>query len=93
MSWANCRKAALARDQYQCRLCQGEEDLTVHHILPQSLGGGNALYNLVTLCEDCHHSLCDLCTRPRWARVSVTAKVLPFEMLMKKNSYVLNWGY
>ncbi len=47
----------LRRDKYKCRLCASNEDVEVHHITPQSLGGEYVLENLLTLCYKCHHFL------------------------------------
>ena len=49
------RTAVLKRDNYKCVNCNmtGKE-LHVHHIVPRSEGGTNDLFNLVTLCDDCH---------------------------------------
>jgi len=39
-----------------CEICSAPvvRDLEVHHIVPRSEGGGNAIRNLVVLCESCH---------------------------------------
>ena len=38
----------------QCALCQSQDRLEVHHIQPQSKGGMDARFNLLTLCKHCH---------------------------------------
>jgi 5-methylcytosine-specific restriction endonuclease McrA len=38
----------------KCAVCQEENLLEVHHIIPQCKGGLDARFNLVTLCGDCH---------------------------------------
>ncbi len=48
--------AVLARDGWRCRApwCGSRNRLTVHHVIPRSRGGPWALWNLLTLCGDCH---------------------------------------
>lgn len=51
------RIAVFRRDGYRCRRCgkagtRGE--LEVDHIVPHSLGGPDAFYNLQTLCRQCN---------------------------------------
>lgn len=54
--WRELRNAALKRDNYICQRCDNRRhsELTVHHIMPRSEGGGHDLYNLITLCDRCH---------------------------------------
>ncbi len=70
LKWSGARKMALARDGYRCMNpeCGKIHALTVHHIHPRGLGGGNNLENLVTLCESCHQELCARCKRPEHLR-------------------------
>lgn len=53
-SWHKLRLRAFKRDNYHCVQCGSNENLTVDHIQPLSLGGTNAMDNLQTLCADCH---------------------------------------
>lgn len=57
-TWVRLRGRALRRDHRRCVMCgSGPTDdnpLEVDHIVPLALGGANALYNLRTLCSDCH---------------------------------------
>lgn len=71
LKWSEARKIALARDCFCCQRCGSRERgmLTVHHIYPRGLGGGNEPGNLVTLCETCHQRLCRHCSRPEDLRV------------------------
>lgn len=48
------RKAALARDGYQCQECAATTGLECHHIQPLSKGGTHDLDNLQTRCTPCH---------------------------------------
>lgn len=50
------RRRVYARDG-GCVLCGTNDDLTLHHIRPQVLGGSHELRNLVTLCRPCHDRL------------------------------------
>ena len=48
-----------ARDGNKCRLCFNDDLdlLQVHHLTPRSLGGTDEDFNLITVCEACHHFL------------------------------------
>jgi 5-methylcytosine-specific restriction endonuclease McrA len=56
----NLRKATLKRDDYTCQLC-GVTDtmLHAHHIIPRQDNGADSIYNLITLCKDCHKNKVD----------------------------------
>lgn len=51
----NLRKATIIRDGNKCMEC-GKTNcvLEAHHIVPRRLGGNDSIYNLITLCNDCH---------------------------------------
>lgn len=52
----NVRGYVLFRDNHECQCCHGKSKdkiLNVHHIESRKVGG-NALNNLITLCETCH---------------------------------------
>ena len=78
LTWSEARRFTLARDTYRCRSCGSgnRPELTVHHIFPRGVGGGNAPGNLVTLCERCHRDLCRQCRRPAQSRVSLGGAAL-----------------
>jgi len=48
------RTRIIRRDNGQCRRCQADDSLEVHHIIPVRREGTKEDSNLVTLCEDCH---------------------------------------
>jgi len=48
------REAIFARDKHSCRHCRCKYNLTIDHIIPVSLGGGNETSNLQTLCKSCN---------------------------------------
>ncbi len=48
-----CRQV-FERDAYRCRHCNGWLDLTVDHIVPESVGGTTVSENLQTLCRSCN---------------------------------------
>ncbi len=51
----NLRLACLIRDNFTCQKCGKKETrLQAHHIVWTSKGGKDSIYNLITLCEDCH---------------------------------------
>lgn len=43
-----------SRDNFRCRHCGSEENLTIDHIKPRSLGGSHSEENLQTLCGPCN---------------------------------------
>lgn len=49
------RFEVLRRDDYTCRYCRSTENpLTIDHVVPEALGGGNDPSNLVAACRDCN---------------------------------------
>ncbi len=48
--------AVFSKDGYACRKCKSQVELTVDHIRPVALGGGNEIENLQTLCKRCNSS-------------------------------------
>lgn len=51
---ASRRKAVFERDMYRCVTCGTHLDLTVDHRRPVSLGGGDDIGNLQTMCMPCN---------------------------------------
>lgn len=53
------KKRILDRDNNQCVLCAGRDQLTLQHVRPHSKGGGGetSFRNLVTLCASCNQEL------------------------------------
>ena len=58
--WEYSRKVTIERDDFTCQNCgsvggpEGNAELHVDHITPQSEGGSDDPENLQTLCRDCH---------------------------------------
>lgn len=59
----NVLQSVFERDEYTCQYCgiwcydsyvNDPKALTVDHMLPVSVGGGNRIDNLVTCCRDCN---------------------------------------
>lgn len=50
------RLAIFARDGNRCQACPSTTDLTIDHVFPQILGGGNDPSNLRVLCRSCNSS-------------------------------------
>lgn len=49
------RFEVLRRDNYTCRYCRSADNpLTVDHVTPRALGGGDGPDNLVAACKDCN---------------------------------------
>ena len=55
--WDEARKNRLALDEFSCYHCSAKSGLEVHHVIPRSKGGSNALCNLLTLCHSCHDKM------------------------------------
>ena len=55
-AWDTLRTSVLKRDGHTCTSCGIRYNLTVDHKVPLSMGGDNALSNLITLCRDCHEN-------------------------------------
>ena len=55
---AATRLKVFVRDKFRCAVpgCRSRRCLEVHHLVPRSLGGSNALSNLILLCAG-HHQL------------------------------------
>jgi 5-methylcytosine-specific restriction endonuclease McrA len=71
--WQRVRRAVRQRDGDCCRHCGATSDqarLSVHHLLPASLGGTDDMSNLLTLCHLCH---------PQYEKAARTL-TLPVEM-------------
>ncbi len=41
----------------ECGNCGARENLVIHHIVPESVGGTNRLGNLACLCVSCHRKI------------------------------------
>lgn len=49
------RYEVLKRDNYTCHYCRStQNELTVDHLMPKSLGGSDKMDNLVACCKDCN---------------------------------------
>lgn len=53
-NWNELAKRCKRRDNYKCVRCGERGKLNAHHIVSKSRGGQDKLFNLITLCEDCH---------------------------------------
>ena len=54
----NLRLACLMRDNFTCQKCGKKETLLeAHHIVWTTKSGKDSIYNLITLCEDCHDNM------------------------------------
>lgn len=57
-AWINIRNQVLERDKHKCKICGATENLRVHHKDYECIyHEEDALYDLVTLCDDCHREL------------------------------------
>lgn len=55
--WRKIRRRRLRIDKYTCVRCNEKfspKQLTVHHVMPRSIGGSDDGTNLMTLCGPCH---------------------------------------
>ena len=56
-AWQEKRKQRLEIDEYKCRFCNSQENLTVHHISYERVGDEDVSFDLITLCWPCHQEL------------------------------------
>lgn len=57
-----CRRALWKRDEFRCQYCgikPPEDECTLDHILPKSLGGGTSWNNCVLACYQCNSQKAD----------------------------------
>lgn len=54
-AWRKLRAACLARDGYKCVWC-GAPASHADHLIPKSMGGPDALPNLVAACPPCNYA-------------------------------------
>lgn len=52
--WKDRKRKVAHRDGDHCKKCKRRRNLHLHHIVPLSKGGSNAIHNLQLLCESCH---------------------------------------
>lgn len=48
------RQNIFKRDGHRCCYCNAKENLTLDHVVPRSMGGGDRWDNLVTACQKCN---------------------------------------
>jgi len=48
------RMRVFERDEFKCRHCGAQKDLSADHVIPESKGGKTELENLQTLCKSCN---------------------------------------
>ena len=54
--WTSKRSRIYKRDGNKCLLCGSEENLTLDHAVPKSLGGNSTDENLQTMCKPCNNT-------------------------------------
>jgi hypothetical protein len=69
-------RATKAADRYRCVHCGRAEHLQIDHVIPWSLGGMTALFNLMTLCDVCNRTKSNY-----WVRRNGTVCYNPFRGL------------
>jgi hypothetical protein len=74
------RRATLAADRHRCAHCGSPDRLQIDHVIPWSLGGLTALFNLVTLCDVCNRTKSNY-----WVRRNGTVCYKPFPGLNRLN--------
>lgn len=55
--WAQLRKAALIRDNHVCQGCLVRRATQVHHRDYSRFGGGEMLFDLISVCDQCHDAI------------------------------------
>ena len=80
--WIATKQEVKERDGYCCQLCLMNiaSNLSVHHILPKSMGGQNTEDNCITLCVDCHRGFHKVVEENNIHPVTLT----PLDRLKKK---------
>jgi len=68
------RARILKRDNYRCKICNGINELDMHHIIPQKEGGTSDDLNVLTLCK-IHHDLARIGVYCRPALKALIGKV------------------
>src|SRR5215831_12492027 len=53
-NYAHLTRLVCERDDWRCLTCDTRRNLTVHHLVPRSLGGPDWPLNLVVICHECH---------------------------------------
>lgn len=94
------RFEVLRRDNYTCRYCRSvENNLTVDHVTPVALGGGDDPNNLVASCKDCNAGKSSSSPDAtlvsnvsddavRWAAAIATAAFIREEATIDRDEYV-----
>ena len=56
-----CRREIWKRDNYKCQYCgiKCQDDLTLDHVIPRSLGGETSWVNCVLACSSCNSQKAD----------------------------------
>lgn len=87
------RLAIYIRDGWDCVYCRTVfplgRDLTLDHIVPRSLGGGNDAANLVTCCLSCNSSRQDAPLRPKHLARALRAAAKPLNVQAGKRALML----
>lgn len=55
--WAAIREKVLARARGWCEGCNEQKASQVHHLTYARVGGNEMLFDLVAICDDCHHKV------------------------------------
>lgn len=83
------RENIYKRDDYECVYCgKGErKNLTLDHVIPQSKGGPNTWYNLVTACKKCNNEKASL-TLEEYGKEIPKPQRPHYLMLLKKVHHI-----
>ena len=52
--WRRVRRERLRIDGFKCAICGARENLQVHHMSYERLGQTGEIFDLITLCRECH---------------------------------------
>ena len=58
--WRAVRAKRLQIDGFRCHICGARKNLEVHHRSYERLAAKNEIYDLITLCHDCHMMMHDI---------------------------------
>lgn len=72
----NKKKLQQFRDSRKCQDCGSKKGLTLHHIIPKSVGGQNIKTNCVILCRKCHNLEHSKNHKEKWSNEDIDLIIL-----------------
>jgi len=75
--WNELKKAALARADYRCQVCNSDNSLNIHHRKYPRVLGKEPVSDLVVLCRNCHELFHSKKRIVQKARIIATGMITP----------------